>query len=1320
MIDPAARARLDRWKQSLLDPTDRLMDIGDDGIPLYVDPVRIAFSLAAGSGFAFESGTDPVFDTGRLRVALPAEDLERRLVMLRRAARAAVADGEHVLWLALGLVTWTSGEGASRVAPLALWPVELEAAESGSLRLVAAADMRPRVNDMLLEGLRREHDLVVDVGDELDLGALFETVAGFALTRENWRVDRVARLSTFSFARFDLWRDIEALDARVDEMTGPTAWLSGAQSAPTTLPASSIADVLAPLDADASQLAAVAAAGAGGSLVVQGAPGTGKSQTIANLVVHCASQGKTVLVVSDRATALDVVTQRLGAIGLGELCLPIYASHGSRAKVLGALSRVLDRSFRPAASGASTDARLAELRRELDGYASSVHTVGAFGMSLHDVIARLVELRTTPRAALAERDASMLDRAKFEARRLAIEALAEAAVPVEPVASHPWRMSALDAWTDAGTERATRALNEVASAIETLSSAIADVGALVPGIVAKTPEQLRALGALADLVAASPRPGAELLANMRGRVDETGERIALIRARGTGTIEVPRDPAAFLAIATRHRALVAEVDTLFTDSVEHLDVAELWSQLKRWTGSMAAFRYMALRSARSSVKAAAQPGQLESDEAMLTGLEAVIAERACRTALLAAAEPAKRWFGELGGELTLTMDLAKIDAAVAWGVDLRRAFDQLSVTGGEPGRQAAWRALVAQVSASPASSSTIELAPFARLAAAVGYWEPAVTEVAAATGIPKAQLGAGTDHIAALRDQVATLAHAVGSLGEWTRFHLARKAANVAGVGPAIAAIERGDLGATELAGAWQRATLLAWAELELAETPDVACFHGPTHHAHVAAFADLDRGSLALTRARAVARVAERVPRAKDPDPQIALLRGEAEQGNRGRALRTVLAELPGLLPRIAPCVLATPHAIAQHLDPSLPAFDVVVFDEASRLPAAHALPALARGKAVVVVGDSRQAAPADGEGGVLDLALAAKLPELTLTSHYRSRHEDLFAFANSRYYSDRIEVLPAPYASAELGIAWRKIDGTPDLAGANRAEADAIVAELRTRLSDPTLRARSYAIIVLSRAQQALVEDTLDAARKSDPAFAAALAAESPEPLVVGTPDRLQGEERDVVFVSIGDSADALGALAHPGGERWLTIAITRAREQLMLLSSFEPEDIIATDAAPSARDLADLLAFARAGGGAAKPPADVMPATPITAAIARALTERGWQLRHRVGCGAYKLDLAVVDPNDPDRYVLAIEHDGLAYASSTTARSRDRLRAQLLTSLGWRLHRVWALDWWLDPEREIQRAHGAIVAAVAASRQRRHVTAPHAVPVAPRPLR
>jgi hypothetical protein len=1255
VIDPAARARLDSWKQSLLDPADLLLDLADHGLPMRGDPVRLAFVLGAGGG---------------LELDVP----DVWLAPLRRAARDARADGDHVLWLALGMLTWDRG----RVAPVVLWPVEL--ASDG--RLVQAAERAPRVNDVLAHALR-DFDAELVMQGELDLAEILRTAGAIADAHGDWQLERTARIAVCSFARFELWRDLDALDLE------PAAWLAAAD-APRTLPELSLTDVLAPLDADGDQLAAIAAAGAGGSFVLHGPPGTGKSQTIANLVVNCASRGKTVLVVSDRMTALDTIHQRLALLGLGDFCA---ALHGSPSAVVETLGRVMERAFRPAAGPSADPTRLAELRAGLDAHRAALHAPGSLGTSVYDVLARLVELRTTPRAALAERDAPALDRAIFARRLAAVEALADAARTVEPVASHPWRAAEVAEWRDDLVDRARVALETSRAAVDQLAAAIADVGALVPGLIARTPDQLRALGALAELAAASPRPGAELLTGSRGtRSDDIGERVALIRARGTGSIDTPRDPVEFLAVALRHRALVAELAESFTEGLADLDAPALWTQLKRWTTGMAPMRFLALRGVRAEVRAAALTGRLETDEAMLIALEAAIAERACRSALEAAAAPAKRWFGELGGE-PLALDLDAIEAAVAWGADLRRAFDRVAVTSGEAGRQAAWRALVAQLASAPDSAT--ELRPFARLAEAVARWDASLAVLAAATGI--ASLGAGADHLASLRDQLAALHACVDAFADWVRFYVARRAALIAGIGPAVAAIDRGDLAAEALPGAWERATLLAWLDAELRGVPTLARFSGAAHHARVASFADIDRGALAFARSRAFARLSERVPRpTRNEDGEPAALRKELA-ASTARPLRELLRELPTLLPKLAPCVLATPHAVARHLDPALPAFDVVVFDEASRLPVAHALGALARGRAAVVVGDTRQIAPPTE--GLLDVALEANLPELTLGTHYRSRHEDLFAFANGRYYGDRVELRPAPYGVA---LEWRRIDGAVEVAGDNRAEAYAIVDEVVARLRDPARRTRSLAIVTMSRAQQHLTEELLAAAFARDPALAA-----PGEPLLVGTPERLQGEERDDVLLSIAGTADALGALALPGAEKWLAVATTRAREHMTVFASLEPEDI-AGDAPPAARDVAELLAFARAGGRTRN--ADAAPVSAITAAIARALVERGWVVHHDVGCGPYRIALAVVDPDDANRYVLAIEDDGSAYATAAVARDRDRSRAQALAQLGWRVHRIWALDWWIDAEREIQRAHGAIVAAIAAGRAARTVpTAP-----------
>lgn len=1341
-----------------------MLDVRDGAtcLPLPgVDPLAFAAVLGTGGAFSFEAGMDPSVDTGWLRIPLPTVDLEQRLTRMRRATRRArTMHGEHVLWIALGALVWQApNDSADRISPLALWPVELERTASGAARLVTAEGLEPRINTALCGALEREVAVVLaaPTAGALDIAGLFAAAEGLAVTRPSWRVERIAKLGVFSFARFSIAADLalagdalaaHPLVAHLANVGGdartPFAQPSIAAAEAVTRPsATALLDLgVAPLDADASQLAAIHAAGEAATFVVQAPPGTGATQTIANLVVHAAAQGKSVLVVGETPAALDAIQQRLGSVGLAELCLPLYGPAGSRERVVARLARAVERTFRPgggSTTGSGLDNRLVELRLQLDGHVTALHAVGPFARSLHDVLGRLVELRSAPNADLAERDAVGLDGATFAKRLAAVTAIADAALPVEPVATHAWRLSTLEAAPAGLREHALAALDEAASAADVLAGGVRELSHLVPNLVAKTREQLSALGALAMVAAVSPRPGAELLTNMRGgKGEDIDERVALIRARGAGTVEVPRDPLAFLALAHKHRALATEVEDHFTHTVENLDAGALWTQLRKWTNSMAPLRFVALRSARAEVKAAAMPTHLESDEAMISALEAVIAERACRSALLAAAEPAKRWFGDVGGD-PLTLDLGKLDDAVSWSAELRRAFDALEVIGGAAGRESAWRALVAQVAANPSTSGATSAAAteikanadasraadasavraglaidapiFAKIAEAVARWSPAISALGAATGIASDTLAAGEDHLVALRERIDALRHAVDALPAWVAFHGARRAALAAGVGPAIGAIERGDLGAAELASAWERATLLAWADAELSERPALSHFHGASHHAQVAAFADLDRGALALSRARALAKLTAFAPRlSQDPTGELALLVAEAKTPER--SLRALLAALPTMRARIAPCVLATPASVAELLDPAA-TFDLVVIRDADRIATAEVIGAIARGGAVMIVGDRARASRTES---LLADALAAPLPALSLGWHYRSKHEDLIALANQRAYTDQLHVLPVAHSTPELGVTWRGVVSTFDHDGlVNRAEAEAVVADVLARLRDPAQRSRSIGVVVMTAAQREVIEDLLDDARREDPTLDALLEPAELGPDATVEPlsiDELGGPSspRDVILLAgtyapseAGDLAIDHGPLTMPGGERALLAATTRAREQLVVFSSLAPEDLPQGGAA-GIRELAALLAFARQGGNVVRRVEDAPPASPIADAIARALVERGWTVRHQVGVGPFKLDLAVVDPNDPERFVLAIEHDGAAYASSRVARDRDRLRPQTLALLGWRLHRIWGLDWWADPEREIQRAHGAIITAIAATRQRR----------------
>ncbi|MBZ0232290.1 MAG: DNA2/NAM7 family helicase, partial [Deltaproteobacteria bacterium] len=392
--------------------------------------------------------------------------------------------------------------------------------------------------------------------------------------------------------------------------------------------------------------------------------------------------------------------------------------------------------------------------------------------------------------------------------------------------------------------------------------------------------------------------------------------------------------------------------------------------------------------------------------------------------------------------------------------------------------------------------------------------------------------------------------------------------------------------------------------------------FHGATHQARIAEFVELDRAQLGIARARAIARLAERVPKVTGDvaeGGEIGVLLHEAKKQRRHRPLRALFRDIPNLLTRLKPCLLMSPLSVAQYLDPerdALAGFDVVVFDEASQIPTSDAIGALARGKAAVVVGDSRQlpptrffdvgggdalAAPGDPDDveeleSILDECVAARLPELRLSWHYRSRHEDLIGFSNDRYYDGRLDIFPAAAAgAADLGVAWRKIDGVYDRAGTrtNRAEAEAVVADIVARLSDPERAKKSIGVVTFSKPQQELVLDLLDEARRAQPDLERFFGDEPPEPVLVKNLETIQGDERDVILFSIGYGPDRdgkvtmnFGPLNKDGGERRLNVAVTRAREQLVVFSSLEPDVIDRDVAALGVRHLGELLRYVRDG--------------------------------------------------------------------------------------------------------------------------------------------
>ena len=564
-------------------------------------------------------------------------------------------------------------------------------------------------------------------------------------------------------------------------------------------------------------------------------------------------------------------------------------------------------------------------------------------------------------------------------------------------------------------------------------------------------------------------------------------------------------------------------------------------------------------------------------------------------------------------------------------------------------------------------------------------------------------------------EAAATFAAAVPQARGVLRYRATRKLAATKGLAPFAAHLEASGTPPADPAALFDAAHAARMLDEILAAEPALARFNGLDHESRVRSFRELDAQLGARAKEAAFAKISDKLPLDLDgrapKKSELGILRHECEKKTRQKPIRQLLAEIPNLASRLKPCFLMSPLSVAQYLPPDAEPFDLVVFDEASQIPVWDAIGAIARGRQLVVVGDPKQMPPtnffqkgddpdaetdADAQEdleSILDECLASGVPSTFLNWHYRSRHESLIAFSNHNYYGDRLYTFPAANRAPTLGVRFEFVpDGVYDRRASrtNAREAAALVDYVFTRAKEPGYRPRSLGVVAFSEAQADLIADLFDARREKDSSLEALFAENAAEPFFVKNLENVQGDERDVILFSVGYAADADGKLAmnfgplnRDGGERRLNVAVTRAKEQIVVFSSIHGSQIdLARTQAVGAAHLRSFLEFAEKGADAA-PQAEPADNGEFPKTVAAFLRGRGYTVDERVGTGACRIDLAVKKPGS-DAYLLAIECDGPSYARQLTVRDRDALRPSVLKSLGWRLVRLWSVDWALERAR------------------------------------
>ena len=579
-------------------------------------------------------------------------------------------------------------------------------------------------------------------------------------------------------------------------------------------------------------------------------------------------------------------------------------------------------------------------------------------------------------------------------------------------------------------------------------------------------------------------------------------------------------------------------------------------------------------------------------------------------------------------------------------------------------------------------------------------------------GIDLKKRAAGDDWLADMKLTFEVYREHLGELRSKTAFNRIDAELRKGGLKGVSEAYREGRICADTLAAAYSCNLYYGLALHTIAQDRRLAEFRGKQYNDMIERYREAIDRYQRLTVQELAARLSAKVPSsggASAASSEMGILKKAIRNNGRMMSLRRLFDQTPTLLRRLCPCMLMSPISVAQYIDPAFPKFDLVIFDEASQLPTSEAVGTIARGENVVVVGDPKQLPPTnffssnrvDEENSekedlesLLDDCLAISMPQESLKWHYRSRHESLIAYSNLKYYDNQLYTFPSPRDQMSE-VKLIRPEGFYDKGKTkqNRAEAQAIVAEILRRLQDEELRGDSMGVVTFSSVQQNLIDDMLFEEFRKHPELEE-LDRSSREPVFVKNLENVQGDERDVILFSVGYGPDAqgnvsmnFGPLNRDGGWRRLNVAISRARKSMVIYSVLRSDQIdLARTRSEGAAGLKGFLEFAEKGRNVLAQRADaaVNREDSLVKEIAGAVGEMGYEVECNIGCSRFKMDMGVVDPGDRDTYLLGILLDGENCAKAATARDRFVLQPGVLKGLGWNVMRIWTLDWIDDRDR------------------------------------
>ncbi|MFB2646706.1 DUF4011 domain-containing protein [Raphidiopsis sp. BLCC-F218] len=1269
----------------------------------------------------------------RLITRQEGNDQVKILKKLSSQARSSLEEmGVNSLFLAFGTLTWYDLDKPNEAltSPLILVPVKLTKEPKRNLYNICAFEedvvLNPTLSLKLNQMCGIELEIKLPEGEEIQEIAYGELISQITQllsqklstelpAQEKWEIKENIFLSLFSYAKAAMVKDLDEnkemiknhpiLQAICGDLRNYQKNYQDqlresdldAQSSPET--------IFQILDADSSQQVVIEAAKRGNSFVVQGPPGTGKSQTIVNMIAELIGTGKSVLLVAEKKTAIQVVYDRME--DLNYMCLDLH-------------------------HGGTTDKR-----KLVENLSTTIQDVcGIYDMSEHDsFFAELISNRNSVNSYIQSlhNKEKPLYKSPFELFGGLLKKSREKVPEINVIFPN------FNKWSPNQFQLAKKLLDELAKLLPFFN------------------EQKTIIWAKTSLNSYSFQDELELRAN----IEDFQEAIALnqeinqemesifhvdsqcnLELIGTycrvlshilkapmylpenwDTIDVSNAKDAIKKLKDDVQVLEnfeSQLKQRYSPDLfsPDLDLPQLSQRYQNYSGFwlMRIFNRNYWRDRQHLqkliIKHPVSHLQLKRD------LSHAVQVSNIRIKLSQSDYPARVAFGSLfDPEIARQSDVQTIEEALSWLIGLRQYSFLDDCLQNIQNILASGKRKVQEL-LKKLESNFVEIEKGIHFLSSHFQENDITDNELAFKKIPLTKLKEFLD-----------LAHSdLSDLQTWLTYKATCQELEDLGCKKFLDALRRNKIDSNYWFTALEKLIYQTCLDSILAQKPELKNFKIDVHERQIQDFAELDYSQLDIAKRRLKQIHAQRWQRFQettDGSSELRTLKKEETKKRKHLPIRKLLNDkekgIKQLVSTLKPCWMMSPLSVSKYIDPSAIHFDVLIFDEASQLRTEDVVSSIIRCDQVIVIGDRKQLPPTSFFSRVEneediddedDANYESVLDECsnfmfgyTLKWHYRSRDERLIAFSNRHFYDSKLVTFPNPIQNQESGVWFEYVpNGVYDRGGRrdNQIEAktvaDLTLAHVKKNLEQNSHQ--SLGIIAFSEAQANAIQDQIDILVRKNPELEAFCRDDS-DRFFLKALENVQGDERDVILLSVGYGRDRegkltlnFGPLNKKGGERRLNVAITRAKVKIVLISSIGAGDIdIAGTESEGIRLLRDYLQYVATGGERLQGNSytntlkfDSPFEEDVYETISRHSSLQEYIIRTQVGCSGYRIDLAIAHKDSPGEFLLGIECDGASYHSSYTARDRDRIRQKVLEGLGWTIHRIWSTEWFRNKGQQV----------------------------------